>query len=446
MTNRRLNGSALKAALEEVKRDSKNPDAWLRLGSAYQALRQFDDSIKAFRQAVELRPDYPAAIAALAVALTNAGRSGEALPLAREAVKQSPDDARMHAVLAFALVEQGLTQEALSEADRALELGPAEAFVQVVRSEALRSLGRVDEAFEAAKAAADQHGDDPSVLRLLARAALNAKQFGAAEDAARRLLALDVAADQGYLLLGLALSQQNAFRDAENAFRKGLEFKPDEPELLNGLGYVLALQSRYQEAEPLVRKAASLKQSWYILGTLAVVLIGLADAYKDKELFAEARDVLNNAVQLTLSDTADQDEEAKLYLQRGYANARIGNVEAAKHDFRTATSKARPMSGVGLAAGRNLRRLNTSPWLTPSPPGWLPHGVAVCATVLLVFSSVLIAIGKLDSGAYAAIAGATFIVVFAGYSLPSVTRLKLGVVELERVAGPLALPHLEIVL
>jgi len=440
----RQHGTGDDAVRSEVIASPNNPDAWLRLGQTYNVRHAFTKAIQAFRRALELKPGYPEAMSALAVALTNTGNAKEAIPLARQATSLAPNDPRMHAALAFALAEQGEAAEALQEADQALGLDPTATFVLLVRSEVLRALGRMTEAYEAAKSAAEVDPDNPAILRLTARAALGANQYAAAETFARHTLEIDPTADQGHLLLGLALSQQRAFPAAERAFRAGLDLKPNEPDLLNGLAYVLVLQNRFQEAEPLARKAANLLQSWYVIGTLAVVAIGLGDTYKDQDLYSEARDLATRALQLVQMDI-DPDEEAKLYLQRAYARARLGEVAGARQDFRIATQKARPLSNVGLAAGRNLRRLNSSRSQAQPPPDWLAHVVAVAAVALLIFASALIVSGLLDAAAYATIAIGSFAFVFVGYSLPSITRLRVGVVELERTAGPLPIPHMELI-
>jgi hypothetical protein len=72
--------------------------------------------------------------------------------------------------------------------------------------------------------------------------------------------------------------------------------------------------------------------------------------------------------------------------------------------------------------------------------------VAAAAAALLIFASVLIVSDLLDPAAYATIAIGCFAFVFVGYSLPSITRLKVGVIELERIAGPLPIPHMELIL
>jgi len=132
-----------------------------------------------------------------------------------------------------------------------------------------------------------------------------------------------------------------------------------------------------------------------------------------------------------------------LYLQRGYAEAQLGETGAAKRDFRIAASRAAPMSDVGLASGRNLRRVAASSWEARTLPRWLPHVILIAAAWLLLTATILITRGILDSTGYAAIALSCCVVVIAAYALPSITRLKLGVAELERTAAPLPVPPLE---
>src|SRR5258708_25562681 len=433
----------LDEAEARVKANPDNPDDWLRLGQAYNSLGRLSEAADAFRKAVELRPDYANAIAALAIALINAGQAADALTLAREAVRLAPNEANVHSVLSFALNNLRRFTEALQEADSALRLNLDDRLAHVLRSDALASLGRGTEAVDSARLALEKYPNDPGVVTVLAKAALVAKQYSEAEAAAKRLLALRPSSTEGLQILGLALAQQGAFRDAEASFRRGLELVGDEAELLNGLAYTLAKQGRYPEAAPAARRSVSLKDSWHALGTLAAILAGLGDAYKDKELYAEARDVASRAIRIVVPGQTDPDEEGRLYLHRGYSEARMGESGSAKGDFRIAVLQARPLSDVSLAAGRNLSRLASSSWEAQPAPRWLAHVILVAAAWLLLTAPVLITRGILDSAGYAVISPASFVVLLAAYSLPSLTRLKVGVVEFERTAAPLPIPPLE---
>jgi tetratricopeptide (TPR) repeat protein len=81
----------------------------------------------ALRRAVELAPRNPLALSALAAALLEAGRSGEALPLARQAVVLGPFSSSVLDTYASVSADLGNCQQALLAAQRSLDLLPDEA-------------------------------------------------------------------------------------------------------------------------------------------------------------------------------------------------------------------------------------------------------------------------------------------------------------------------------
>jgi cytochrome c-type biogenesis protein CcmH/NrfG len=98
--------------------------AWTFLGLALQGGLLAKEREGAYRRAVELGPDNPAALHDLATELAAQGRPGEALPVARRAARLAPWSPPLLAGYAAILSELGRCADALPVVARALDVLP----------------------------------------------------------------------------------------------------------------------------------------------------------------------------------------------------------------------------------------------------------------------------------------------------------------------------------
>jgi hypothetical protein len=106
-----------------VKTHPEDGLAWLTLADA---LREgggsWDETERAYRKAIELRPDHPAAYNVLAWMVLRDGHAAEALQLASAAVRMAPWDANILDTLASVQAALGKCSEAISTQARALDM------------------------------------------------------------------------------------------------------------------------------------------------------------------------------------------------------------------------------------------------------------------------------------------------------------------------------------
>ena len=102
--------------------------AWVMLGDA---LRETggnpEECTQAYKKAMELLPDHPAAFSALASLDLQKGQPASALPQAQAAVRMAPWDAAMLATLASALAALGRCGEAAATQARAVDMASEKA-------------------------------------------------------------------------------------------------------------------------------------------------------------------------------------------------------------------------------------------------------------------------------------------------------------------------------
>ena len=73
-------------------------------GKCLETLGRYDDAEAAYRQALQLRPDYADALNNLASAWKHVGRLDDALRCYRGACLRKPDDAAIHSSLIYCLL------------------------------------------------------------------------------------------------------------------------------------------------------------------------------------------------------------------------------------------------------------------------------------------------------------------------------------------------------
>jgi tetratricopeptide (TPR) repeat protein len=107
---------------------------------------EMDAAIDQYRQALEIRPDYPEAHNNLGIALAALGQIDEAISHYRKALEQKPDSMEIHTNLGIVLEQRGQMDEAVSHYRRALEIRPDLAENHFNTGTALAKVGRMDEA------------------------------------------------------------------------------------------------------------------------------------------------------------------------------------------------------------------------------------------------------------------------------------------------------------
>ncbi|MGD0349572.1 MAG: tetratricopeptide repeat protein [Verrucomicrobiota bacterium] len=176
-----------------------NPDfdtAHNDLGIALYQKGQLDEAISQFLQALKIKPDYALAHYNLGNAFLRKGQLDEAITQYQQAVKIDPNFEPAHNSLGYALLQKGQLDEAIAHYERALEINPANAgqcnhlaWRLATHPDAAVRHGNV--ALELAQKLNQLPGNkDPAILRTLAAAYAETKQFPEAMATARQALQL----------------------------------------------------------------------------------------------------------------------------------------------------------------------------------------------------------------------------------------------------------------
>ena len=162
------------------------------LGNCLFMLNRLDEAAESFRQAIEAKPEFADAHNNLALIYFRQGRFREVLAEYRRVIEINPANADAHCNLAETLLHVNALHEALEEYENALRVNPNQgvslarlAWIRATSRDA--SLRNGEEALRLARHAEElAAGKDASVLRILAAALAENKQFQEAVDTARR--------------------------------------------------------------------------------------------------------------------------------------------------------------------------------------------------------------------------------------------------------------------
>jgi Flp pilus assembly protein TadD len=161
---RRVNTRSLIETVASLAEDGilETAETYYALGLRLSGEQRYPDAEKAYRQAIELRPDWNWAHSGLGILLQSVGRMKEAEAAIRQAVTLDPRWSRAHNDLAILLRITGRLEEAEVEAKRALELDPNSVATHNNYGNLLVALKRYDEAEAAYRRAIDTEPDHPA--------------------------------------------------------------------------------------------------------------------------------------------------------------------------------------------------------------------------------------------------------------------------------------------
>ena len=195
------------------------------LALIYQEDRQYDESIRLFREVMADKPDDFRGKLGLIYALQEADRIDEAVQLSEELQREEPEDLDI-------LVTQSRMQSAAGNLDRAVTLLE----------------GRITDELDSE--------ENVDLYLTLSQLYIEHQQFRKAEATIAGALR-DRPEDQRLRFqLGALRERQGKFDEAEVAFQEVLQTDPDHAAVLNYLGYMLADQGvRLEEARDYIRSA-----------------------------------------------------------------------------------------------------------------------------------------------------------------------------------------------
>jgi tetratricopeptide (TPR) repeat protein/tRNA A-37 threonylcarbamoyl transferase component Bud32 len=274
------------AVLRDIQQRLDTSVAWNDLGAALSNAGRSDEAVTCFERSLERDPDYVVALLNLAGARSDAGRPEEALALVERALALEPDSARawrMRGVQEFALKQYPDAERSLL---RSLELEPGSALAIGNLGYARALQGRHAEAVADFERALSIEPDYPQVLINLSNSQNRLGDFAGATEPLRRALALSPrdATVHNNLAWRLATWPVEALRRPAEALEhaeRAVELEPGDGDFQHTLGVARYAAGDDEGAVEALLRSAELRaggdaNEWLVLG-LACVRLGRVD-------------------------------------------------------------------------------------------------------------------------------------------------------------------------
>ena len=219
---------ALATADAELNRLPKEPALWTLRGMALAGLGREEQSLTAYRRALELRPDFLPALERTAEIEYRKGDPGARATLDR-IVAQRPESAAAHGMLAALAYERGDCETAaahFAKVGAALDAN-RDAIDQF--GDCLSRLKRPAEAAALFRRVVDSHPDDRRARYNLGASLLEAKQPVEARAALRPLAEREIPESDELTLLAEACREAEDIAGATETLRRAMKLYPREP-------------------------------------------------------------------------------------------------------------------------------------------------------------------------------------------------------------------------
>lgn len=286
-----LNQRKFKEAAEQLEKAVANnlesKEVFFELGTIYEELQDYARAAEYYRKYVQSQPENPwSGWFKLAQTYQNLKDNNQAITAYREALKLNPNDIKCNYNLAQLLAAAGQHEEAEQIFLKLASLNKQDAAVyynQILQM--YDQAGKYDKGIEAVKRLIDLNPkNEVAYLNL----AIMYFKMNRLEDAAKALndcLAIKNDYNYAWYSLGQVYSKLNKHQEAVEAFKKYNSLAPDDPNGWLNIGLEYMFLKDFEKALPYMEKAVQLNPNNAIAQyNLAIVYINLNDNYSAREV------------------------------------------------------------------------------------------------------------------------------------------------------------------
>ncbi len=222
-------------------------DLYKKANTLYE-LQRYQDALKNYQQAIEIKPEYAQAWNGQAKSLYELNSHQEALFAYDKAIEIEPKYQDSWSGRGFVLNKLQRYQEAIYSFDKSLKLEPDAPEVLNAKGKALSNLKRYDEAIATYDKAVEIKPDYDQALYNKAWVLYNLKRYQDALTTYGQVIRLKPNNERAWYNSGNALINLNRENDALKAYSKAVQYKPNFYQAWLSRGNVLITLRRYPEA------------------------------------------------------------------------------------------------------------------------------------------------------------------------------------------------------
>jgi tetratricopeptide (TPR) repeat protein len=278
-------------------------NTFFHLGKTHLKLSLYDEAIRAFKQALQIKADFAEAYNGLGDAYLYSGRPQEAIIAYTQAIKLNPSYGEAYNGIGVAYADTYQPEESLKALKQAIRLRPDSPANFYFAGLTYKKLGKRKEAIEALREAIRLHSKFDDAYNALGDIYFDAKEYEAAVDVYRSLVQLKPDSTEAHSRLANSLFYLEKNEEAVREYELIIKLSPNDPSSYHNIGNTYANMGRFDEAITNYLKAIAIKPDYvpshYMLGR-AFLKKG------DKVSAIERYDILKsldpNAAKLLLSE------------------------------------------------------------------------------------------------------------------------------------------------
>lgn len=204
----------------------QSAEDYFRIGVAHNEAKRWEEAVKAFEEAIRLKPDYAQAHYKLGVAFYNLDRFEEAVKQFKEAISLKKDYADAYFNLGQSLSKLRLWEEAIAAYTQGLPYNPKDADLYYGIALAHDYLEHYGEATSFYKKALDVKPDHPRAHLGLGLIYDNSGRHTEAVEEDKKAIAADHEYADAYYNLGVALANLGKWSECVEAYTNALRYYP----------------------------------------------------------------------------------------------------------------------------------------------------------------------------------------------------------------------------
>jgi CHAT domain-containing protein/cytochrome c-type biogenesis protein CcmH/NrfG len=341
----------------------KNPEAYSRLGVMYGFIQQYRKAAGAFRRATELRSDYLDAYLLLGYTYGKDGlrQYGESIEAYRQGLALKPGSMECLYGIGAGYRGLGKHKEAVETLDRAARTAPGDPMLLMIgyEYEALKEYERASNIF--GKIVALDPGDYLA-WSSLGRSYMGLRRYERAVDSFEKAISLRPDQYIRYAELGWAYYHLRRFAEAAVAFDKAVKIEPRDPAGYHSLGLAYLELGHYDHAIPMFEKGLLLSPgNPQLFGSLALTHFSRGDYDQTIEMCRNELMKRPDCAECFLWIGASYGylgnyREAMRYYENGLACCRKNNNRVDEAGILLKMANLNMSSRQDVFAGRNLER------------------------------------------------------------------------------------------
>ncbi|HEY1685016.1 MAG TPA: tetratricopeptide repeat protein [Tepidisphaeraceae bacterium] len=289
---------------------------YFNLAGALISTGKFDESIVALRQAIAMKPNWPAAHANLGTLLQRAGNLDEAIACFHKAIALDPRNHLWHYNLGNACMAAQKNDQAIAAFNQAILINPNYPEALNNLGSTLHALGRFEEAVEKGRRALAINPNFVEALNNVGNSLINLSRFEEAVEVFLRAVALNPNLAVVHNNLGNVLCGLGRYPEAIDAYRQAIALQPHWPEALNNLSIALRSVGDIDAALAAAREALA-ERPGFIL------------ARENEAQALQLKGEVDQAIEILEQLTLDAPQDSRIFNTLGNALRSIGQLDRA---------------------------------------------------------------------------------------------------------------------